>query len=160
MKPIDEPLPWRVSTNASYVPLEYEGQVIGYCELDYADELATTMNEQATLHKALRMACRDLLKRMNKDVNRASELADRYVKQAKRPTSGPRALAFMLAERQRELGLSPQEFFKFCDTFKISEQDIAHMADGHAVASHNIAPISRVLGITPTEVEAVLGQSS
>lgn len=160
MNPIDEPLPWRVNAKASYVPLEYEGQVIGYCDLEYADELATTMNEQATLHKALRMACRDLLKRMHKDVNRASELADRYVKQAKRPVSGPRALAFMLAERQRELGLSPQEFFKFCDTFKISEHDIAQMADGKAVASHNIAPISRVLGITPTEVEAVLGQSS
>lgn len=160
MNPIDEPLPWRVNTNASYVPLEYEGQTIGYCDPDYADELAHTMNEQITLNKALRMACRDLLKRMNKNTSRASELADRYIKQAKRPISGPRALAFMLAERQRELGLSPQEFFKFCDTFKISEQDIAEMADGKAVAPHNVAPISRVLGITPTDVESILGQST
>jgi hypothetical protein len=160
MNPIDEPLPWRVNAKASYVPLEYEGETVGYCDPDYADELAITMNEQITFKKALRMACRDLLKRMNKDTKRAPELADRYIQQAKRPTSGPRALAFLLAERQRELGLSPQEFLKFCDTFKISERDITELAEGKTIAPRNIAPISRVLGITPMEVEAVLGQSS
>lgn len=160
MNPIDEPLPWRVNAKASYVPLEFEGETVGYCDPEYADELAMTMNEQITLQKALRMACRDLLKRMNKDTKRAQDLADRYIQQAKRPTSGPRALAFLLVDRQRELGLSQQEFFKFCDTFKISERDIAELAEGRAIAPRNIAPISRVLGITPTEVEAILGASS
>ncbi|MGD1904256.1 MAG: hypothetical protein ACFB9N_18680 [Geitlerinemataceae cyanobacterium] len=159
MNPIDEPLPWRVNKGAAYAPLEYEGKTIGYCEPDYADEIATVMNDRITLEKALRMACRDLLKRMNKDTSRASDLAQRYLQQAKRPTSGPRALAYMLAERQRELGLSQVEFFKFCDTFKISGKDIADMADGKAVPARNIAPISRVLGVAPTEVEIVLGQA-
>jgi len=159
MNSIDEPLPWRVNPSAAYAPLEYEGETIGYCEPEYAEEIAAAMNDRITLEKALRMACRDLLKRMKKDTSRTSELANRYLQQAKRPTSGPRALAYMLAERQRELGLSQAEFFKFCDTFKISGRDIADMADGKDVPTRNIAPISRVLGIAPTEVETVLGRS-
>jgi len=157
---IGEPPAWRSNPAQKYVPLLFEDEVIGYCDPEYAAEITEVMNEQEVLRKALRLACLDILRRLKKDTQRVDELVDRYIQRAERPKSGPRAIALLMVERQRELGLSQGEFLKFCDTFKISAQDLISMAEGKPISPALIAPISRVLGKTPTEVEAILNGSN
>ena len=152
----EEKLPWELGAMQPHVPLFYEGELVGYFEPDYAEEIVEALNERDRLQKALRLACLDLLKKMGVSSNRANELTNRYLTRAERPKFGPRAIAAMLVDRQKALRVSPQEFMKFCDTYKISPLQLDDIYEGKPISNDLIPPIARILGITEEEVLDVL----
>ncbi|WP_017660916.1 hypothetical protein [Baaleninema simplex] len=156
MAPLNEPLPWEIDASKPLVPVFCEGDCVGYCEPEYANEILEVMNEQEKLLKALRMACGDLVRKRKGDPEEVEELVQKYIQRAERPKSGPRAIALLLAERQKQLGVSPQEFLKFCDTYRVSSQDIKNMCAGREVPTDLIAPLARILGTTVEQVQDIL----
>ena len=62
----------------------------------------------------------------------------------------------MLIDRQKDLRVSPQEFVKFCDTYKVSPQQLRDLAEGKDIDRKYIEPLARILGITAAEVMEVL----
>ncbi|MGC9505006.1 hypothetical protein [Baaleninema sp.] len=156
MTPLNEPLPWEIDANKPLVPVFCEGDLVGYCEPEYANEILDVMNEQDKLLKALRMACSDLVRKRKGDPAEVEELVQKYIQRAERPKSGPRAIALLLAERQKQLGVSPQEFLKFCDTYRVSSEDIKNMCAGREVPHDLIAPLARILGTTVEQVQDIL----
>ncbi|MBO9998278.1 MAG: hypothetical protein J7641_04590 [Cyanobacteria bacterium SID2] len=156
MVPLNEPLPWEIDPEKAYVPLFCEGDLVGYCNPEYATELVDVMNEQEKLLKALHLACSDFIRKTKGDPQQVEELVQKYIQRAERPKSGPRAIALLLAERQKQLGVSPQEFLKFCDTYRVASQDIKNMCAGREVPPDLIAPLARILGITVEQVQDVL----
>ncbi|NJK27397.1 MAG: hypothetical protein HC925_00815 [Coleofasciculaceae cyanobacterium SM2_3_26] len=156
MNPVTEPVAWEVALEQQYVPLLHEGNMVGFCTPTYAKEIAEALNEEDRVRKALRMACLDLLRRVGGDTSRVGELMERYIERAQRPKFGPRAIAAMLSDRQRDLQLSNQEFVKFCDTYKVSPRELKSIYAGENIDRRLIAPIARILGIAPADVLDIL----
>lgn len=156
MASVNEPLPWEFDADHPYVPLFCEGECVGYCDPDFARDIADAMNEQEKLQKALRLACQDLARQLKGEAQQVEELVEKYVRRAERPKSGPRALALLLADRQKQLGVNPQEFIKFCDSYRLSPKDIKAMCAGKPVAPRQVPQIARILGISVDDVYDVL----
>lgn len=143
-----------------YVPILYQGSLAGFCSPEYSEEIVQTLNQEERLRKALRIACLDLLRQVGADPSKVDALMKKYMSLAERPKYGPRAIAFLLRERQQDLQVSTQEFVKFCDTFKVSPQELQSIFAGKSIDPSLIAPIARILGKTTAEVEEVLYGSS
>jgi hypothetical protein len=139
-----------------YVPILYQGSLAGFCSPEYSEEIVQTLNQEERLRKALRIACLDLLRQVGADTSKVDALMKKYMSLAERPKYGPRAVAFLLRERQQDLQVSTQEFVKFCDTFKVSPQQLQSIFAGKSIEPTLMAPIARILGKTTAEVEAVL----
>ncbi|MEH2380563.1 MAG: hypothetical protein V7K27_17025 [Nostoc sp.] len=143
----NEPLDWQVESNDPYIPVYHQGDLVGFFKPDYASEVIKFLNEQEVLKKALKMACNDLIKKMGGDTNKVNYLMGKYIINSERPKYGTRAIAILLADRQKELDLSNQEFTKFCDSFKLSPTELNNIYAGEAFDDSLLAPISRILGI-------------
>ena len=156
IRDIREPDSWEFNPDRPYVPVLHDGQLVGYCQPFYAREIVESLNEQETLRKALRIACSDLIRKLGGDRNKLDDLVNRYIAKAERPKFGPRAIAAMLIDRQKDLRVSPQEFVKFCDTYKVSTQQLRDLAEGKDIDRKYIEPLARILGITAAEVMEVL----
>lgn len=139
-----------------YIPILYEGELIGYCKPEYAEEIVETLNEEQRMQKALRLACLDLIRKAGGKRIKVDELMKKYMVLAKRPRYGPRAIALLLRERQEQLQVSAPEFIKFCDIHKISPEDLKNIYAGKAIEPSLISPIARILGKTLAEVQAIL----
>jgi hypothetical protein len=156
---IQESLSWELQPEQPHIPIYREGELVGYCHPDYAQEIVEAMNEQDKLRKALRIACLDILRAKGGNPAKAEELMEKYLVKTERPKFGPRAIAVMLVDRQKELQLSPQEFLKFCDTYKLSTQHIKDLAAAKAVDPSLINPLARILGVSAMEIKKVLNGS-
>lgn len=153
---IQESLSWEFQPEQPHLPIYREGELVGYCHPFYAREIVEAMNDRDKLRKALRIACLDLLRAKGGNPAKVGELMEKYLAKTERPKSGPRAIAVMLVDRQKELKLSPQEFLKFCDTYKVSSQNLNDLAAGKSVDSNLINPLARILGISAADVKEVL----
>lgn len=139
-----------------YVPILYQGSLAGFCSPEYSEEIVEILNQERRIRKALRIACLDLLRQAGADTSKVDALVKKYMTLAERPKYGPRAIAFLLRERQQDLRVSTQEFVKFCDTFKVSPKQLQSIFAGKSIDPNLISPIARILGKTNTEVEEVL----
>jgi hypothetical protein len=155
MAAMDE-LAWEFHPDQPYVPIYHEGQLVGYCQPFYASQMVDMLNEQERWQYAMRLACLDIIRLKNGNPSKVSETIEKYLAKTERPKHGPRAIAALLVERQKELQVSPQEFVKFCDTYRISAKQIRDIAEGKDVDPGLVTPLARVLGMTPPEVTDIL----
>ncbi|MEB3826622.1 hypothetical protein [Phormidium sp. CCY1219] len=155
MASINDPLPWEVGLDI-YVPILHERSLVGFCRPEYSEELVEMLNEQEKLRKALRLACGDLLRQRGADKSKVNELMEKYLEKCQRPRFGPRAIAALLQERQQDLQVSTSEFIKFCETYKVSRQNLKEIFAGQEISDRLIIPLARILGKTQTEVLEIL----
>jgi hypothetical protein len=155
MLKVNQPLPWDMNPNGAYVPILYEGKVIGFSRSDFAKRIVDTMNEEEKTRKALHMACYDLITQAGSTAS-VESLAEQYIAKAQRPKSGTGAIALLLQERQEELDLTDDEFAKFCDTFRLSEVELRSIYAGADIDSSQLTTLSRILGLTVDELLYVL----
>ncbi len=139
-----------------YIPILHQGELIGYCKPEYAEEIVEILNDEERVQKALRLACLDLIRKAGGKRSKVDDLVKKYMTLAKRPKYGPRAIALLLRERQDQLKVSAPEFIKFCDIHKVSPEDLKNIYAGKPIEPGLIAPIARILGKTSTEVQTIL----
>ena len=145
-------LPWECSAKSAYLPLSHEGAIVGFCDPTYARTIAQSLNESDLLQKALQMACYDLVARMGGSPDSVSDLVQQYRSKAERPLQGSALIAMLLRERQIDLDLTHDEFAKFCDSYRLSRAELREIYQGEEVESHQLIPLSRILGKTVNEV--------
>ncbi len=159
MVKINQPQPWESNPGETFVPVLHEGQVIGFCRLNYADRIVETLNDDEKLRKALHFACYDLIARSGGSTDSVNDLVQQYLAKAERPKSGTGAIALLLQERQNALDLTDEEFAKFCDTFRLSREELKNIYAGHDIENTQLAPLSRILGLSIDElIEVWRGQ--
>ncbi|KAF3885633.1 MULTISPECIES: hypothetical protein [Nostocales] len=147
-----EPLDWQLDASETYLPFHYKGSLAGLLKQEFADEVLKVLNEDEILKKALKIACAELIKQSGGELSQVKDLMKKYIKMSERPKHGTRAIATLLGERQLELDLNNQEFVKFCDTFKLSPVELNSIYAGEPVDDSLLAPLSRILGISKTEL--------
>ena len=153
----NEPLPWQRNTNETYVPLTFEGEVVGFCKPEYALQLCDVMNDEKKLRRALQIACADMVKRSQGRLGTVDELVNEYIDRASIPRTGPRAIALLLQNRQQELGVTDKEFITFCDSYRLSPNKLKDIYSGNVkIESTLYAPIARVLGQSVEEVVQII----
>ena len=153
MAKIYQPLLWELYPQNAYIPISYEGKIIGLCKPNFATRIVETLNEDEKLHKALYMACTELSAKLDGTIT-AEELMQQYLIKAERPTHGTAFIALLLKERQENLDLTDEEFAKFCDTFRLSREELRNIFAGEEIESTQLGPLSRILGLTIDEVIA------
>lgn len=151
----NQPLSWQVNQNRPFLPITYDGAIVGFCEPEYASEIVDALNDQERLKKALRIACLDITKRTGGDPKKVEELMKKYLTMAQRPKYGSLAIAFLLRDRQEELDVSDKEFARFCDSYKLSVRDIKSIYAGQHIEDNLLEPIARILGKTVAEIMEV-----
>ncbi len=146
----------------SYIAITYDDLDVGYCTPEFASRIVETLNETEQLRednevltKALQLACLDLLKRMGSNPNRVNKLMQRYLEQSKRPEHGTRAVAFLLRDRQRELGVNDREFVFFCNSYRLSPQELRDIYRGKDISDDQLKVLSRILGKSYQELMEV-----
>lgn len=144
----NEPLDWQVKSDDNYVPIYHKGNLVGFFKQEYANEVIKLLNEEEIFKKALKIACSDFLKKTGSDPTKVNYLMKKYIKISERPKFGTRAIALLLRERQKELDLSDPEFTKFCDTFKLSPNELNNISTGEVIDDNLLSPLSRILGIS------------
>ncbi|KYC42531.1 hypothetical protein WA1_21465 [Scytonema hofmannii PCC 7110] len=147
-----EPLDWQLNASEIYLPFHYKGSLVGFLKQEFADEVLKVLNEDEVLKKALKIACAELIKQSGGELSQVKDLMKKYIKISERPKHGTRAIAILLGERQQELDLNNQEFAKFCDTFKLSPVELNNIYAGEPLDDSLLAPLSRILGISKTEL--------
>ncbi|MBD1856908.1 MULTISPECIES: hypothetical protein [Leptolyngbya] len=152
MPKVKPPLPWECSTKSAYVPLSFEGEVVGFCRPDCATEIAKSLNEAEVLQKALQLACYELVARSGGSSESVGELVKRYLAKAERPLQGSALIAVLLKERQIDLDLTDDEFAKFCDSYRLSRAELREIYGGEEIESHQLIPLSRILGKTVDDI--------
>lgn len=152
MSPAHSALPWDLDARAAYVPVSHEGTIVGFCQPDYAASIVQQLNEVEKLEKALHLACYDLVARMGSSSDSVAELVKHYLSRVSRPVQGTALIALLLKERQQDLDLNNDEFAKFCDSYRLSRSELRDIYSGHEVESHQLIPLSRILGLSVDEV--------
>jgi hypothetical protein len=148
----DESLPWQVEASNPFVPIHHEGNLAGFLNKEYTDQMIKFLNDQEVLAKALKLACLDLIKKTGGDTSQVNNLMKKYIKISERPRYGTRAIALLLSDRQKALDLSSQEFTKFCNTFKVSPAELYDIYAGEEIDDSLLAPLSRILGISKEQL--------
>lgn len=147
----------RLRTNPSdaYVPLVFDGETIGLCKPEAASRLAEITNREATvaaanaiLLKAFQFACRDWLKKTKSDPAKAGTLMQKYVAAVVRPEVGPRAIAYLLRDRQTALGMGDREFVQFCDSYRLAPAELRDVYEGRDIDDEQLKSVSRIVGIS------------
>lgn len=155
MESINDDLPWECGMGF-YVPILHEGELIGFCKPEYAEEIVEVFNERERVQKAFRLACLDIIRRTGGQRSNVDDLMKKYLSLAERPKYGPRAIAVLLRERQQQLQVSAPEFIKFCDIHKVSPKDLKDIYTGKPIESNLIAPIARILGKSQAQVQEII----
>ncbi len=145
MIPKNQPLSWEFDPYDPYFPITYEGVGVGFCKLDFAVRIADILNEDGKLRKALQMACLDLLKQSGGNPERVQELVKNYLEKTERPKQGTGAIACLLRDRQEELDMSDKDFASFCDSYKLSPEELKHIYDGKEVTNRQLGVLTRIL---------------
>jgi len=84
-----------------------------------------------------------------------SRLIRKYIEKAKRPEHGPRAIAFLLRERQKELDLNTRDFVRFCSSYKLSPQELKDIYGGKDVSDRQLRVLTRIIGKSFEELTEV-----
>jgi hypothetical protein len=162
MTPTNQPLRLQVDHYRSFIPIASEDMEVGFCTPEFAARIVETFNEYERLHeenetlnKALQMACLDLIRRTGGNGAQVSRLIRKYIEKAKRPEHGPRAIAFLLRERQKELDLSTRDFVRFCSSYKLSPQELKDIYSGKDVSDRQLRVLTRILGKSFEELTEV-----
>lgn len=146
------PSTWQIESQENYVPLSHEGTIVGFCKPRYAKYMVNQLNEAERLQKALKLACYDLVARSGSATESVNELVRSYLDKVNRPLKGTALIAFWLKERQQELDLTNEEFAKFCDSYRLSREELRGIYQGEDVESHQLSPLSRILGKSVDEI--------
>ncbi|NJR49136.1 MAG: hypothetical protein HC780_05770 [Leptolyngbyaceae cyanobacterium CSU_1_3] len=144
--------PWQFDAQATYTPISFEGTIVGFCKADAVKQVVSTLNNAEKLQKALALACYDLIAREGGNTDSVGELAQQYLNKIGRPLHGTALIALLLKERQAELDLSPDEFAKFCDSYRLSRLELRQIYNGEEIESQQLSPLARILGKTIDEV--------
>lgn len=155
----DKPLDWQIKVHDFYVPLTYQGAMVGLLDPQYAKGIANILNGEESLKKALRLACEELLAELGgdpQDINQLRSLMREYIARTRKPRSGTPAIAALLKERQQELDLSQLEFVRFCDSYKLSPDDLKDIYNGKPIESKLFSPLCRILGKDTDELILIL----
>jgi hypothetical protein len=154
--PLDnQPLPWQFDPYDPYFPITYEGAAVGLCTLEFATRIVEVLNEEGKLRKALELACFDLLRQSGGDPKRVAQLMQKYIERTERPKYGTRAIAFLLRDRQEELDISDKAFVRFCDSYKLSAEELQDIYEGKEVIDSQLIVLSRILGKSVEELTEV-----
>ncbi|NDJ15885.1 hypothetical protein GS601_01040 [Myxacorys almedinensis A] len=145
---------WHFDPQETYVPVSHEGAIVGFCKLNYAKHITHQLNQLERVQKALHQACYELTARTGGSPERVDEMVQRYLDTANRPLAGTAMIAAMLRERQQDLDLNPDEFAKFCDSYRLSIPELRAIYDGDEIESYQLAPLARILGTTIDHVIA------
>lgn len=151
----NQPKPWQFHPKEPYLPVTYEGKVVGLCKPEYAMRMLEVLNDEEKVRKALLLACLDLMRQSNGDPNEAEQLVKKYLAKAERPKYGTRAIAAMLHDRQEQLDISDDEFAKFCDSYKLSRKELQGIYAGLKIGDIQLGPLSRILGRSAEDLMAV-----
>ncbi len=146
---------WQFDSRDLYVPITYEGSVVGFGKPKFAARVVEVFNEDDKLRKALRFACADLLNQSGGDQSRIKELIEKYMALAERPKYGTRAIAALLRDRQAALDISDQEFTRFCDSYRLSRSALNNIYAGEQINDSWLSPLSRILGVSIEEIIAL-----
>jgi len=139
---------WQYSPEEAYVPLLHDGEVVGFCKPEYARRITLLLNEESIARRALKLACIDLVKLKNAAPEKASPLMKHYLKRVERPKAGTPAIAMMLRERQEELDVSDDEFARFCDSYRLSREQLLDIYASLEIPDDWLDPLSRILGVS------------
>ncbi|MEC4984594.1 MAG: hypothetical protein SAJ37_08085 [Oscillatoria sp. PMC 1068.18] len=151
----DEPLEWNFNAKVKFFPVYYQGVVVGFFNPEYAQRIVKILNEDENLRKALKNACLDLLEQQGGDSREVEGLMSKYISGTKRPKYGTQAIAILLRERQAELDISDREFARFCDSYRLSWENLQNVYTGKEIEDSLIVPLARILGKSPAEIIAV-----
>ncbi|MGB2925977.1 MAG: hypothetical protein WBB82_11805 [Limnothrix sp.] len=155
----DKNIDWEIKVHDFYVPLTYQGETVGLVDPRYIKSIANVLNGEESIKKALRLACEDLLVEQGKnpnDLSRLKAVMRHYITKTRKPRMGTPAIAALLKERQQELDISQLEFVRFCDSYKLSPDDLKSIYAGEPIASRLFAPLCRILGKDTDELIAIL----
>lgn len=152
MVSINQPPSWQSDPHTPYTPIFYEEEMVGFCKPSYASRILEILNEEDRCRRALRIACEDLAARSRDSFDTADDLMQQYLAKTARPKRGASLIALLLKERQEDLDLSDEEFAKFCDSYRLSRQELKNIYGGAEIESGQLTPLSRILGITVDEV--------
>ncbi len=155
----DKPLDWQINVQDFYVPLSYKGKNVGLVDPQYAKGIANILNGEESIKKALQLACEELLVELGGDPHDIKELKSlmrEYIARTRKPRSGTPAIAALLKERQKELDISQLEFVRFCDSYKLSPDDLKGIYSGNPIESKLFAPLCRILGKETEDIIAIL----
>lgn len=150
----DQPPVWQFDSKDMYVPITYDGKVVGFGKPKFATRVVEVFNEEDKLRKALEMACRDLLNQTGHQTQ-VEELIQTYLAKVERPKAGTGAIAALLRDRQAALDVSDQEFARFCDTYRLSRSALNNIYAGEKINDTLLTPIARILGMSVEELIAV-----
>jgi hypothetical protein len=148
----DQPSSWQFESQAAYVPISHEGTIVGFCQPNYVKQVISTLNDAEKLQKALQLACYDLIAREGGSREDVDDRVQTYLNRVSRPLSGTALVALMLKERQAELDLNHEEFAKFCDSYRLSREELRNIYHGEEIESQQLSPLARILGKTIDEV--------
>jgi len=159
MTPTNRSFRLEFNPDRNYIAITYDDIEVGFCTPEFASRIVETLNESEQLRednevlsKALQIACLDLLKRTGGSPTRANKLMQRYLEQSKRPEHGSRAIAYLLRDRQRELNVSEKEFAFFCNSYRLSPQELKAIYKGKDISDEQIKVLSRILGKSVQEL--------
>lgn len=143
---------WESNAQSAYVPVLHEGTIVGFCRPDYAPQMVRHLNEVEHLKKALQLACYELTARMGRSSESVSDLVESFLVKVRRPVQGVALIAVLLKERQAELDLNDEEFVKFCDSYRLSHEELMAIYNEAEVERHQLIPLSRILGRSVDEI--------
>ncbi len=152
----NQPESWQFDPNDSYVPINYEGEMMGFGKPEFAIRVVDLLNDEEKFRKALRLACYDLVSRLGGLSSSLDELVESYLAKAQTPRSGIGAIALLLQHRQMELDVNDEEFARFCDSYRLSRNDLQGIYDGKEVDVKILTPLSRILGMSVDSLLEVL----
>lgn len=148
----DQPVAWQVDANESYIPIKCDGAIVGFCKPEFATQIATAMNHDDQLRKALYLACYDLISRSGGGKHQVDDLVEKYLAKTEPPKRGTGLIAVLLKQRQAELDLNNDEFARFCDTYRLSRAELRNIWAGQDIEQNQLGPLSRILGQSIDEV--------
>ena len=148
----DEIKSWDFNSKDPYLPIAYEGKIIGFCKANYAVRITKMLNEQESFRKALYKACHDLLALNGGKPEEIKKYVQKYLTTVKRPKYGIGAIKALLQDRQEELDLSDTEFMKFCDSYRLSNQEFQNIYKGKNMEDESLHSIARIVGISFDEL--------
>jgi hypothetical protein len=149
---MQSPRPWQFEPHDPFIPLSFEGKLVAYCHPNHAKRITEILNENDKMQKAMKLACYDLVSRSGGNSDSANELMQQYLNRVSRPTQGTALIALLLKERQQDLDLTTEEFAKFCDSYRLSRDELKAIYRGVDIDNNQLSPLSRILGITVDEV--------
>jgi len=151
----NESSPWQFDAKDLYVPITYDGNIVGLGKPKFATHVVELLADETRLRKALRLACADLIVKSGGDLNAVDQLMRQYLLRTERPKFGPRAIAALLRDRQQELDITDEEFVKFCDSYRLSRAALNHIFAGEGINDQVLGILSRIIGKSVEELIAV-----